>query len=93
MKNHASTHRIELDVPVAGKDVLLGLRQAGTEATFPERAAAAIDAVDVLDVALTQMLHQKRCAAAGLGSQQQMNVIGHQHIGVDSAAKAVGEFS
>lgn len=68
-------------------------RQTGAEAAYPERAAASIGAVDVLPVALTQVLHQQGSAVATRGGKQQMRMVAHQHIGMDGAAVLVGLFA
>lgn len=78
--------RIEFDIPIAAEDVFLVLGEAGSESPFPEGAAAAIDAIDILDVALAQVLHQQGGAISLLGGQQKMDMVGHEHVGMDGAA-------
>lgn len=48
--------------------------------------------VDILNIALPEMLHQQGSAVRPLRGQQQMRMIGHQHVGVYSATKFGGEF-
>ena len=76
------------NVAVASQYVVLALRQTGTKAPFPQRAAAAVDAVYVLHVALPEMFHHLACAVGLLRSEQQMHMVGHQHVGVNGTAKA-----
>ena len=53
-------------------------------APFPQRAAAPIGSVHISHIAPAQGLHQARDSRRGRRAQQQMDVIGHQHIGVDA---------
>jgi hypothetical protein len=39
------------------------------------------------------MLHQQRGTVAALGREQQMHVIGHQHVGMHRAAETAREFA
>src|SRR5204863_228920 len=39
-----------------------------------------------LGMALSQVLHEQRCAACMPGCEQEMNMIGHQHIGMNAVA-------
>ena len=55
--------------------------------------AKPVGAVDILHVALTQVFHQQRGAIGLFRREQQVHVIGHKHIGMHSAAKALGNFS
>lgn len=49
--------------------------------------------VDVLDIALPEVLHQERCTGGFGGGEQQVHVIGHEHVRVDGAAEALREFA
>jgi hypothetical protein len=84
MRNHLCPYRVEFDVALTGKQVRLGIDQAGAEAPLPQSACTLIGMVDVLHIALSDTLHQARWAIGTLGRQQQMHVIGHQHIGVQA---------
>lgn len=70
---------------MAFEQIAFLLQQTGAEAPLPERTAAPISAVEILHVALSQLLHQRaggiRCGSA----EQQMHVIRHQAVGVDGA--------
>ena len=57
--HHLGAHGIELDVTVAGEHVLFALGEAGAKASFPEGAAATVAAIDILHVALPEMLHHQ----------------------------------
>ena len=48
-------------------------------------------AVDVLHVALSQVFHQQDGALFARVCEQQMYVVGHQHVGMDGATELVGE--
>lgn len=58
---------------------------ARPKAPLPQRAAAAIGAVDVLNVSLPKSFHEPTAAIGALGRQQQMHVVGHEAMGVDGA--------
>ena len=84
--HHAGTHRIKLNIAVARQQVGFGLGQAGTEPAFPQRPGALIAAVEILHITLPQLPHHLPRTLARLRRQQQMNVIGHQHISMHRAA-------
>jgi hypothetical protein len=92
MTHHVGTHRIELNIAIAGQHVVLGLGEAGTEAALPERAGAPVGAVDILHVALTQVFHQQGRAIGFVWCEQQVHVIGHQYVSMNRAAKALVQF-
>ena len=89
--HHAGADRIEFDVAVTGQHVFFALRETRSKATLPQGAAALIGAIDVLHVALAQVFHQQPSAVFSLGCEQQMHVVGHQHVGVYRAAELVGK--
>ena len=91
MAHHAGAAGIELDGAIASEHVAFRLGEAGAEAPFPQRAAAPVGPVHVLDIALPQMLHQQRATVGPLRRQQQVNVIGHETVGVDHALELRGE--
>jgi len=59
MAGHARSHRVQLNVTVAGEYVVFGPREPGTEAAYPQRAGAVMGAVDVLHVTLPQVFQQQ----------------------------------
>ena len=83
--DHSGAHGIELDVALATQQIAFGLNDAGPETPLPQRTAAIVDAIDVLHVALSQVLHQQRGPIAPARREQQVHVVGHQDIGVDRA--------
>lgn len=92
MFHHLGPDRVQLDVAVAGQDVVLALGEAGPEATLPKRSRSLVGAVDVLHIALPEVLHHEGGAVFSLRGDQQVNVVGHQDIGVNQAAVLVGLF-
>jgi hypothetical protein len=50
-----------------------------------------IGPVHVLDIALSQMLHQQRATVGLLLCQQQVHVIGHETVGEDRAIELRGQ--
>ena len=57
---HHGTNRIELDIPVCGKQVAIRVGQAGSEAFFPQRSATSMATVESGDIGLTELAHGQR---------------------------------
>jgi len=65
---------------------VLFLNGAGLEPAFPQRAGPPVGPVDVLHVTATYRLHQPAGALRRLRRNKEVNVVGHEHIGVDGTA-------
>lgn len=91
--DHGGTHRIELDIPIRGEQVVIRVDQAGLEASFPQRSAASMATVEGSDVSLTQLTHGQRYLARGFGADEQVHMIAHQHVGVDAQAVSCCTFA
>src|SRR5882672_1809487 len=89
--HHSCTHWIELDISVTPEQIALLLHDARPKSPLPQSAATPVRAVHVLHIALPQMLHQQRGAVLACGCEQQVYVIGHEHVGVNNAAKLPGK--
>lgn len=87
-----SSNRVQLNVAVAMQSVVFILGQAGFEAPFPQGTTALVGAIDMLDKALTQMLHHEGWARGFLGRKQQVNMVCHQAVSVNGAAIFYGLF-
>lgn len=85
--DHAGADRVEFDVAVAAQQIGFILHRARFVAAFPQRAGPSIVIVDVAHVAATERLHQRRRRARVLAGQQQMHMVGHQHIGMHGDAE------
>ena len=83
--HHAGTYRIEFDVPLAGEQITVVLYQAGVVPALPQGAGAPVQSVDGLHVLATQGLHDAGDGGGPGGRDQQVHVVGHQHVGVDVA--------
>lgn len=81
--DHARSYRIELNVTLASQQVVVGLDETRTKTPLPQRTRTTIPPVDTLNVALPQPLHQVRDAVGRLAGDEQVNVFGHQNIGLD----------
>ena len=90
--DHVGAHGVEFDVALAGEKIVLGLDGAGLVTAFPEGAAALVVAVDVLDVASAERLHELGGAFGGLRCDEQMDMVGHEGVGVDGAAPVGSRF-
>ena len=93
MTHHAGANRISLDVSVTGKDVRLAVRETRTIATFPQCTASLVAPIDILHIPLPEMLHEQTGTLAPLRSEQQMDVVGHEHVGVHRARELRREFA
>ena len=71
---------------------MLSLNQAGLESTFPQAAGAAVAAVDVLHVAPSDGLHQLGDAVRFIRCRQQVDVVGHEDIGMDGTVPIGSRF-
>jgi hypothetical protein len=81
-RHHPGPERIELDIAHAGEETSLGIGSPCSD-TFPQGLCASVDLVDVIHVAPTERLHHLRNPAFLHMRDQQVDVVGHQHIGVD----------
>ena len=61
------------------------LNDDGFVAPFPQAAGALVAAVDVLDVAPPECLHELGDPGPGFGADQQVDVVGHEDVGVEGA--------
>src|SRR3712207_2754103 len=84
--NHASAHRIQLDVATANEEVAFSLDKTGFESPLPQRSASAIGSVHVLGVELSDAFHEARAPADVLRREKQVHVICHQAVGMQRAA-------
>ena len=79
----AIAHRVELDVAADGQQVELGVDDGGAVTPLPQRAAASMLLVEIRDVVTSDPLHHP-CQALIVGRRsQQVQVIRHEHIGMD----------
>jgi len=83
--HHVRAHGIEFNVAHAGEQVGVFLHEAGFVASFPQAAGAFVAAVDVLDITTPNGLHEPGYAGLGLGADQQVNVVGHEDVGMNGA--------
>lgn len=90
--DHAGAQGVEFDVAHAGQQVGVSLDEAGFVAAFPQAAGAFVVAVDVLDVAAANGLHEPGYAVLGFRRYQQMNVVGHEHVGMNGAVPIGSRF-
>lgn len=88
MFDHTGPDGIELDIALARQQIALLLRQAGSESALPQSAAAAIGSVHILYIALTERLHHGADRPFGRCRHEQVDVVGHEHVGMDCTAVA-----
>jgi hypothetical protein len=87
VRDHSCAHRVEVDITTATKKVRLGIDQTCFVSSLPERAAAPMTRIDVLDETSAQMLHHARETRSGCTRAcKQMHVVRHEHLRVNRAA-------
>lgn len=85
MRHHISAGRVQFDVALTSKKIMFFLDKAGAKSPFPQSAAAAISLVHIMHIALSLRLHQRTNRIGGAGRHQQVDMVVHQHPGVDAA--------
>lgn len=83
--DHTRTDRIELDITHAGEQIVITRDQASFVASFPKRAAFPVRMVHIHNVVTADMLDQSADGFGILRGDHQVDMIGHQHVGVDVA--------
>lgn len=73
-------------------DQSFGLDQRGFVTPFPQAASALVAAVDVLHVAPPDRLHEFGGASLGFRGDQQVDVVGHEYIGMYDAVPIGSRF-
>lgn len=91
--DHRGAQGIEFDMAVAVHDVVATVDRTGLVATFPQCAAAVIPVIDVADIAPAKRLQRARDGVRLLRGQQQVHMVGHQHVGMHRTAFAQGGFA
>src|SRR5688500_8854859 len=81
--DHLGTDRVQLHVPMADEKIPLGLDRARAESPLPERAGAFVQVVEVRDVTPPHALHRLGERVRGVPRRQEMDVVGHEHVGVN----------
>jgi hypothetical protein len=83
MLDHTCPHGIQLDVTIATRHMRFPTNQARLKAALPKHSATPISSIDILIITLAQAFHEYSHAFRFARSQEYMNMICHQHIGVD----------
>jgi len=83
--NHSGAYRVELNVALAYEQVGLRLHERGFVPTVPECAGSTVSVIDVLDVAPADRDNQPRDRGRVFWGEQEMDMVGHQHVGVKLA--------
>src|SRR5262245_42780919 len=83
--NHLCTHRIELDIALAGPQVVFRIHETRPKAPLPQCADASVLPIEMLHIALAKVLHESRRTTGVARSEEQVNVIRHQYVSVNTA--------
>ena len=82
MVDHVCPDRVQFNVSITGDHVALGIHEARSMSSLPERAGSVIFLVDDSRVGATDSASNLGDRIIGQGCGQEVNVIGHQAIGV-----------
>ena len=91
--DHRCAQWVEFDIAVALQEIVAIFDQTGFVAAFPQCPAAVVGVVEVADIASAQRLQSARDRAGSLRCEQQVDVIGHQHVSMYRAALAQCHFA
>ena len=83
----------KLNVALAYEQVSLGLHERGFVPAVPECAGSPVGVIDVLDVSPAHRDNQSRDRGCLLGGEQQVDVVGHQHVSMEVAMLALQGFA
>ena len=84
---HAGADGVQVDVAAAAQKIVFAIDQAGLVPTFPQRSGARVARVELPDIAPAELLHQATCGTHFGRRCQQVDVVVHQYIGVQRAAR------
>ncbi len=93
VRDHAGAQRVEFNGALAAKHVVVMHDCGGLVPSFPQGATAVVARIDVANVTAPERLHQARHLARCSRRDQQMDVVGHQHIGMDGAVFGEGNLT
>ena len=60
---------------------------------LPQRALPPVIAVEVLDIALSEVAHESDACLRGGGGKEKVHVVRHQTVGVDIAPMPLGQLA
>ncbi len=92
MRDHSSPDGVEFNVAHAGQKISLAINQGCFVPTFPQRTGTPVSLIHVSHVGPPQVLHEMSHAMLRHGRDEQVNVIGHQDVGVQPAMVAPSGF-
>ena len=75
-------HGVDFNVALAAQQICFGLDEGGFVTAVPQSIGAALGGVDVLHVGSPQGDDEPRDGCCTFASNQQVNMIGHERLGV-----------
>ena len=81
--HHARPHRVQVNVDHASQKIALTLNEVAAVTALPQGAGALMAQVEVAHISAAHRLHHLRQALIGFGGEQQMEVVVHDHVGMD----------
>ena len=91
--HHRSAQRIEFDIALAAHQIVAIVDKARFVAALPQRACAVVGGIDVADIAPSKRLHGPRHCTRAWWRQKQVDVVGHQNVGMYRTPFATGHIS
>ena len=82
--HHAGTDRVQLNVTLTCEQVLSILDDAGLEPAFIQRARTAASKIEITNVVPTKVLHGPENTRPIRRCHEQVDMIGHEHPGMDA---------
>jgi hypothetical protein len=88
MSNHARTDRVELNVSHTLQEVALAVDHFRTVTSLPKSSRSIVGSVEVADIGSSETLRDPADSVFASRRHKQVNVIGHQDIGMNVATKS-----
>jgi len=84
MQHHFGSYRVEFYLATYVKKIATIVDQRSFEAPLPQGARSPVGDIDVAHITASEALHHPRQPCNGSWRHQEVYVVGHQDIGMDS---------
>ena len=89
MSDDARADGVEVDVSEGGEEVRV-VEHAGEEAALPEPASAVEPTMEILGILAREMLHEPADGVLDLAGDDEVKVVGHNRVTVDTNLAEIG---
>src|SRR5699024_6249095 len=93
LRHHLGPYGVQFYVAIARQQVTCTVDQAGPIASLPERTRALLSAVHVINVPTPQTLHGFGNPVRLVRCHEQVDMVGHEDVGVDVTLVLCGSFA